>query len=225
MEGQKMIKQLTFGVAFDNMFKLLDMWGEIADDILYHSKFFSPVFFDKISAQYTTERSLFNQKEGHRLIISASNLVFTQNIINEYDSEYADFKKRVINYIVPEILSSKKLVVKRLGMVYVSELDQHTIKKFASQYFRPEINGINDFRFSKKEATPSGLIMNGSDDFINKIFSVGNLGDNLQGISYDYQIHFAPKRQDVRDTIDHFITKANDGFKKDILALLEAQND
>ena len=200
------------------------MWGEIADDILYHSKYFSSEFFTNISNQYTTERNLTNQKDGHRLIITPSNLVFTQNIINNYDVEYSEFKKRVENYIVPNILSSKGLVVRRLGMVYVSELDSTTIKQFASQYFRPEVKGVGDFRFSKKEATSSGLIFNGSDDFINKIYSVGSLEDNIQGVSYDYQLHFSPKRQDVRDIIDRFITNANDSFKKDIITLLEAKN-
>ena len=36
----KNIKQLTFGVSFNHMFKLLDYWGEIADDVLYNNKYF-----------------------------------------------------------------------------------------------------------------------------------------------------------------------------------------
>ncbi len=57
-------------------------------------------------------------------------------------------------------------------------------------------------------------------DFINKIFSVGYIGERVQGISYDYQLHFNPIRQDVRDTISNFMTMANTGFANDILSQL-----
>ena len=61
-----MIKQLIFGVSFKHMFKLLDTWGEIADDILYHNKYFSTQLFTNISTQYTTERQLYNPKKAIR---------------------------------------------------------------------------------------------------------------------------------------------------------------
>ena len=57
-------------------------------------------------------------------------------------------------------------------------------------------------------------------DFINKIYNVGNLGERVQGISYDYQLHFNPIREDVRDTISSFMIKANEAFSEDILGQL-----
>lgn len=53
--NMKNIKQLTFGVSFNHMFRLLDYWGKIADDVLYNNKYFSSEFFSNISTQYTTE--------------------------------------------------------------------------------------------------------------------------------------------------------------------------
>ena len=220
MEIQKSIKQLTFGVAFNHMFKLLDMWGEIADDILYKNKYFSSEYFSNISQQYTTERSLTNPKTGNQLIISANNLVYTHNIEGNYEQEYSEFKKRIENYIVPEVLSTHGLIVRRLGIVYVSELDTETMKRFASLYFNSTVQGITDFRFSRKEATSGGLLLAENQDFINKIFSVGNIGERVHGISYDYQLHFNPIRQDVRDTIASFMTMASTGFDNDILSQL-----
>lgn len=211
----KKFKQITFGVAFNHMFRLLDMWGEIADDVLYKNKYFPEGYFTNISAQYTTERSLMSPL-GHQLTITANNLVYTHIIVENYEKEYEEFRKRVINYIIPEILSKRGLVVRRLGMVYFVELNKESISKFADKYFNPSVGGITDFRFSKKEPTSGGLALIDKSDFVNKIFTVGRLGENLQGISYDYQLHFLPLRSDVRDSITSFFASAQTNLSKDI---------
>lgn len=217
MNNTKYIKQLHFGVSFNKMFKLLDIWGEIADDILYNNKYFSPELFTNISTQYTNERVLFNPTAGHRLLLTESNLVFTQAILNDYDAEYAFFRKRVVSYLVPSILSKYGLVVRRLGMVYVIELDEKTIDKFSAKYFNPSVQSIHDFRFSRRETTKNGLVLADNSDFVNKIFNVGNLGTGLDGISYDFQLHFSPFRQDVRDSIEKFLCVANQDLSVDVL--------
>lgn len=223
MDSGNIIKQLTFGVLFNHMFKLLDMWGEIADDILYKSKYFSAEYFSNISQQYTTERSLSNPKTENQLTITSNNLVYTHNIDGDYEQEYGMFKKRVENYIVPEILSARGLIVRRLGVVYVSVLDSETMKAFSQLYFKPTIQGISDFRFSKRETTKGGLLLADNQDFINKIYSVGNIGENKQGISYDFQFHFNPIRQDVRDTISSFMDMAKASFSNDVLNQLRGK--
>lgn len=218
MESRE-ITQFTFGVSFNHMFKLLDMWGEIADDVLNRNKFFPKGYFTNISTQYTTERSLVNQNTGHQLIITANNLIYTHFVCDNMEKEYEEFKKRVINYIVPEILSKRGLSARRLGMVFVTKSDNDTIKSFAEKYFNPSIEGITDFRFSKKETSASGLVIAGKSDFINKIFTIGHLSESFIGISYDFQFHFIPARDDVRDCIGKFLDSARDAFNKDILEL------
>lgn len=219
---EKRVRQLTFGVLFNNKFKLLDSWGEIADDILYkNKKYFSPEFFPNISSQYTTERRLFNLEKKHSLVLTSNNMVFTQTIETDYKTEYEQFKKRIIEYLIPSILTKYVLVVRRLGIVYTQELSEAEIKKFASQYFNPSVQNIMDFRFSKKSATTKGAILSENTDFINKIYTVGNIGDDFQGISYDYQLHFYPLREDVRDSITKLVDDANLNFSNDILKCLE----
>lgn len=212
------IVQLVFGVSFNHMFKLLDSWGEIADDILYNNKLFSPEFFSNISAQYTTERRLYNPKSGHSLILTSNNLVFTQNIESDFTSEYNLFKQRITEYLVPNLLTRYVLVVRRLGIVYTCRLGEAEIQQFASKFFNPSVQNIIDFRFSKKEATDKGRVLSDNTDFINKIFTVGNIADGIQGISYDYQLHFSPLREDVRDTISSFLSNSKTGFDSDIVS-------
>lgn len=217
MNDGNCVKQLTFGVAFNNMFKLLDSWGEIADDLLYKNKYFSPEFFSQISSQYTTERRLFNPEKQHFFVLTANNLVFTQTIETSFNDDYAQFKKRVIDHIIPHILSRYSLVVRRLGMVFTCEWRDDQIKNFASKYFNPSVTNIMDFRFSKKEATTKGAVLADNEDFVNKIFTVGNLSDGIKGISYDYQAHFNPLRQDVRDIAGSFFTDSLAGFNADVI--------
>ena len=109
-----------------------------------------------------------------------------------------------------------------MGIVYFNALTTDGIQKFASQYFNPSVQNIIDFRFSKKEATIKGKLLTENCDYINKIYTVGNIGPDIQGVSYDYQLHFYPLRQDVRDIISKFIKDADEGFNKDILTCLGA---
>ena len=151
-------KQLTFGVSFKHMFKVLDKWGEIADDMLYNNKYFSAEFFTNISTQYTTERRLFNPEKKHLFVLTSNNLIYTQTIEGDYDKEYELFKQRVVKYIVPEILSKHNIIVKRLGVVYSNEFNEQQIKSFSSKYFNPNVQNILDFRFSKQEGTTQGAL-------------------------------------------------------------------
>lgn len=224
MDKYSAVRQLTFGVSFNHMFKLLDSWGEIADDILYNNKYFSAEYFPSISPQYTLERSLSNPKTGNQISLSAFNLVYTHNIYENYDQEYKEFRRRVENYIVPKILSSHGLVVRRLGVVYVSEVKSKEMKDFTSLYFNPAVQGIGDFRFSKKETTEGGLLLADNQDYINKIYNVGSVGAETKELSYDFQLHFVPIRQDVRDIITRFMKMANEGFSKDILSHLHRES-
>lgn len=217
MDEKKSVKQLVFGVAFNPMFKLLDCWGEIADDILYHNKYFSADFFSQISWQYSPERRLFNPDTGHSFVLTASNLVFTQTISNDFGFELSLFNDRVQNYIVPFILSQHILVVRRLGMVYIASLNQDEIKQFTSQYFLPKIENIMDFRFSVKQSTIKGGLISDNSDFINKIFTVGNISDTVTGVSFDYQLHFKPPKEDVREDIAKFLKDSHTSFINDIL--------
>lgn len=212
------VKLLTFGVTFNHKFKILDSWGEIADNILYGSKYFSPEFFTNISTSYTTERRLSNSNKKHLFLLSSNNLVFTQEIEKDFNSEYSLFKKRVEEYIVPKILSEYSLVSRRLGVVYFCECTNDEISKFSSKYLKSSVQNIMDFRFSQKEATKKGLAFSEYSDFINKIYTVGNLFDSANGISYDYQEHFNPPREDVRNAINDFMESSLISFTKDIVS-------
>lgn len=214
------VKGLIFGVQFSHSFQLLDHWGEIADNILYKSQCFDSTFFSNISSQYTTERNLSNPNTGNTLTLAAHTLIFKYYIPRDttFKQEFDQFCNRS-KYLVENILSEYSLVVRRVGMVYVCELEDSEIEKFAKRYFKDEINGITDFRFAQKEPTLNGQLWVGNNDYINKIYTVGLIDTErrIKGVTYDFQLYYNPLQSDIRNKYLGFLNKSLEYFKKDIM--------
>ena len=157
--------------------------------------------------------------------MTANSIIYTQTVEENYEKEYSLFKERIVKYIIPKILSEYKIVVRRLGVVYVKELTKEELHTFSSKFFLPSVADILDFKFSKKEPTVKGNLFVRNNDFVNKIYTVGNVKTDTQGISYDYQLHFDPLREDVREEIEKFILNADANFKNDILEQIGEKNE
>lgn len=211
------IKYVVFGIQFNHAFKILDYWGEIADELLYNNDFFEANYFTNISTQYTTERSVFNKSTGNSIRLTSNQLIYKCYINNQFESEYKQFSKKIEGYLVPSIIKKYDLIVRRMGIVFAKELKNDYLQNFAAKYFKPNISGINDFRFSKKETSPQGRIWCGTNDYINKIFTVGTIGgeDDFVGISYDFQIYYDPVQREVRDKVKPFLSDGLKNFEKD----------
>lgn len=206
----KSIKQFSCGILFNRSFSVLDKWGEIADCILYKNKYFSEKYFDRIGDQRTNGRELYNSEKLHRLQLTSNNLIYTHNVEGDSIEEYRIFQDRIAEFLVPKIIDNNGLITRRIGVVFVCEATPEYLSLFASKYFKDEIKGISDIRFAKKEAALSASF-SGKDDFVNKIFSIGLIGDrDFSGFSYDYQIHLVPAREGIDDIIRVVLTS---GFK------------
>lgn len=216
------IRYILFGVQFNHSFKLLDYWGEIADDILYKSEYFGCDFFCNISTQYTTERSLFNPNTGNALNLSSNNLVFKYYVpkSTSFDKEYEFFCERINKYLVEKILSKYNLIIRRVGVVYACELSDKELSSFSEKYFKDSIQGITDFRFAQKGPTASGQLWHGIDDYINKIYTVGKIDNDekCKGITYDFQLYYNPLQQDIRKKCPVFLKKALEYFQADVIS-------
>ena len=211
------VKQFACGILYSHSFKLLDNWGAMADSILYNNKYFSPEYFPQISTQYTTTRSLHNNAEGHSIQLTSSNLIYTHVVQNDFHSEFSDFQKRITNFLVPKIVEENNLVVRRIGVIFTCEISDKGIQAFAEKYFKPEFKEVTDFRFSKKESTIAGSVWSDKNDFINKIYTVGTIGDKLTGISFDYQAHYIPPRTYISDVVSSVLNHGKDLLSEEIL--------
>ena len=211
------VKQFACGILFSPSFKLLDNWGAIADSILYNNKFFNPEYFPRISTQYTTTRTLSNDSLGHSIQLTSSNLIYTHVVQNDFASEFADFQERISKFLVPKIIEGNDLIVRRIGIIFTCEITDKGIQSFAEKYFKPEFKEVTDFRFSKKESTVAGKLWSNKSDFINKIYTVGAIGDDLTGISFDYQAHYVPPRAYISDVVSPVLDRGKALLSEEIL--------
>ena len=221
MNSKENIKYITCGIQFNHSFKILDYWGEIVDQLLYKSKYFNVDVFDNISSQYTTDRTLTNSKNGDYLKLTSNQLIFKSSINSDFVQEFNTFKKRISEYLVPEILSKYNLVNRRIGLVICNRLNDEDLDKFTAKYFKPEINNITAFRFSKKELAKEALLWKATNNYINKIFTVGNVNEEMElGVVYDFQLYFDPVQAEIRHKVNLFLDEALKNFRKDVIEVI-----
>lgn len=215
------IKFVACGIIFDHSFKLLDNWGEIADNLLYKSKYFDYKFFPSISTQYTTERTLTNHDTGNFLKLSSNQLVFRYNIdsTKKFDDEFHIFCQKINEYIVPEILTKNHLRIRKIGVVFCTTLLDADFEKFTNKYFKDSVQGITDFRFAVKGPSKDSLLWKTSNNYINKMYTLGNIfGDSDErGITYDFQLHLNPILPDLREKSDVVLNEALKSFEIDVI--------
>ena len=222
MVDKELIKYMVYGVTFNHSFRILDNWGEIADNLLYRNSYFNANFFPQISSQYTTQRELNNPKTGNVLRLTSSNLIFKYYVNDKFDIFYEDFKKKINNYLIPEILVKNNLIVRRTGEVFCLKLNEDKIQRFSKFFFKEEIKSITDIRISLKDTTKKGKLWRDINDYVNKIITVGDMEDiadeKYRGITYDFQVYYNPLREDIRDINSDFLEEGLKTFKEEIMA-------
>lgn len=212
--------QIACGILFDFSFTLLDKWGEIADMILYGNKRFSYKYFPNISTYYTTERRLFNEKDGHEFRLSANNMIYTHVVQSSFTKEYTDFVDRITEVLLPDIFEKYRLSAVRTGVVYTCAVTDASIKEFREKYFKDEFSSITDFRFAKKEASREGNSKANSSDYINKIYTSIPKDDGGNLLSFDYQHHYLPHRGVIeKKVIKDFFEQSKNALNNEILSL------
>lgn len=210
------ISDITCGILFKKSFRIMDIWGSLVDKLLINNPYFSTDYFPSISSRYMQIGALTNEKLGHSLRLSSDNLIYCHAVQEDFSSEYSRFCERIEKYLIPEIIYKHHLDVIRLGVVFTYKTENAEMARYISKYFKTGLDGISDFRFSKKEPTKRGLLLSEREDYINKIFTFGSISDNQIGITYDYQLHFVPPREYVNNEISGFLTSGFKAFQEDL---------
>ena len=152
---------------------------------------------------------------GHSLELTSNNLIYTHTIQNDFESEYKEFISRVEKCLIPKIIDKYALITRRIGMVYICEMDNTSISSFKQQYFSKS-SEITDCRFAIRTTTPEGLAFSGNDNYVNKIYTVGSIDDAIQGISFDYQLYFQPPQPEITSKITSFFETSKKCFFEEI---------
>lgn len=215
--GKAAVKRIVCGIMFRHSFALLDEWGKIVDTILYQKdSCFSPQYFPTISEHYTISRFLENKEKGHSLQLSSNNLIYTHTIQNDFDKEYNEFVHRVEKCLYRCIIEKYRLTTQRMGMVYMCSMEDAAISNFKKRYFmKPD--EVTDCRFAIRSTTCKGLLFAGTNDYINKIYTVGEIDESIHGVSFDYQLYFNPAQPDISKKIGAFLKTSRECFFEEIL--------
>ena len=133
------IKSLVIGVRITPVFQLADSAGMIFDKLLKDTKAFPRKVYSRV--QYgNLEKLLYedsNEEISNYIKISSENVIFSQKVGNEKNIlEMVDtVKKKFEKYIVPITLDEYNTAINRIGIVFVTDIDEEGLKEFKKRYF------------------------------------------------------------------------------------------
>lgn len=228
MSDKSNISQIVCGILFADTFKLFDKWGEIADEVLYSSfskKIIGDQYYNRIGETAAYQRILSNSLTNNSLRLTQSNLIITHNVGDDSFEVAYDFLRNIITkYVFPKITTPNLLMVRRIGVVFSCAMQEQEILDYKKTIINKDsCDSITDFRFSKKEPTPVGLTKKDTDNYINKIITVGILDDGVQGISYDYQYFFIPPNAEAGARLTEIFDKSIDSLNTDVFEKIGAK--
>lgn len=227
MSNTNNIKQVACGIQFSNAFKMLDRWGEIADEILYSDvsqKILGKDYFNNITSENGYQRQIFNSKTQNSFRLTHNNIIFSHNIGKDFITEYDMVKEFVQKYIFPKLIKRNILVVNRIGIVFTNILSDEEMNLFKGKVLSQNIQDVTDFRFAQKSTTIVGITFQDKNDFINRIYSIGGLQGGNKGISYDFQYYFSPPNAQAEKIIENLFKTAFNNFETDVLMSIEGTN-
>jgi hypothetical protein len=128
MTVNRNVESYTIGFRFKEMFKLLDLWGSIADEFLHDTQYFSNEYFNYVSQNNNFECMLTNRKTGSYLKITARDIIFCHTITDNEGNEFEWFKNCILNFIVEKVIRKYEInTFVRVGIVFSHQYDDRLI--------------------------------------------------------------------------------------------------
>lgn len=226
-ENLKMTEILV-GIRHKRNFSVLDKFGEIVDKTVDNPKF-PKGYFDEVGSEGIT-KSISNSLTKNYIKFTQFDLIYRHQI-NEKSSledECNIFFERVKDYIVPDIIEEYKIKdFSRIGIVYGFEFKNKTFyDKCIKNIINKNFSNTNSIRFSEKDLTPKGRIFKGTNDYINKLYSLAIDDNNKAVFSYDYQYYFSPLKSIFKQCeFEKVVELSKNALEKDILKISGDMNE
>lgn len=220
---------ILVGVRHKRNFSILDRFGKIVDDIVDNdSSEFPKGYFDGVSSEGFT-KSIANEKTKNYIKFTQFDLVYSHNFEDKInlEIEYNKFFDRFNNFIVPSIIEEYNIRdFSRIGIVYNFEFkDKEIYNKCLKNIIANNFSNVNSIRFSEKDTTEKGKLFKGTDDYINKLYSL-TITNDIAMFSYDYQHYFNPLKSIFKQCeMEKIIEKSKISLQKDILKLIGEANE
>lgn len=218
------VKEVLIGIRHKRNFSVLDKFGEIVDDIVDNpSSEFPKGYFNAVSSEGFT-KTITNEKTKNHIKLTQFDLIYSYHFEDSKNCKEEDkvFWDRFNNYIVPFIIEKYNIRdFSRIGIVYTFEfINKKDYEKSLSNIISTNFTNVNNIRFSEKDTTEEGRLYKGTDDYINKLYSLNIDNDNAI-FSYDFQYYFSPLKSIFKQCeIDKITKKLQLELKSDILKLI-----
>lgn len=217
------INKIILGIRHKRLFKMSDISGAIADDILIgEGSPFANKFFEEIIGP--TKRGVFlGNKKKESFSVDPDNFILELST-KDVEKTTSFIKEKYVPYIKDIFKKYKIIGFDRFGLVFEFEFDgkkfdfDDLIKKISNN--KIETSDDMELRFSKKMPNKNSG-KEEKNDFDNVIYTFQS---NTKGayITIDFQRYFNPEIPDSEDLeLENFLEEFIDVAKKEILTLIE----
>jgi hypothetical protein len=211
-EFRKKVKGLVVGIRFEKSFRVGDILGKIADDILYNKNSpFGAEYFPNIQSS-DLERFIFNDKTKDYIRINPENIILYKSVDEDFDKQFTWTKDVVLPFFEDLFADNNIKNIVRIGFVIEFLLEKNEKILELPNSLGDKFAGINGIRvsFSKKYPTDFGLTKEKKNDYKNVIYSFDSKEDKLAA-TIDYQYFYSPSMDKLTDCN---IKQIADSFKK-----------
>lgn len=223
------LNEILVGIRHKKNFSVLDKFGEIIDDIVDNSNSkFPKDYFDGVSTEGFT-KTINNSKTKDYIKLTQFDLIYRHEIKdkNNTEEEYNLFFDRFNADIIPLIIDKYNIRdFSRIGIVFSFKYkDKRVFEKSLDNIINNKFSNVNSIRFSEKDTTKTGNLFKGTDDYINKLYSLAII-NNIAIFSYDYQHYFNPLKSIFKQCeMSKVVEQAEKALEKDIVKILGENNE
>jgi len=201
------LNAVLFGIRYQRRWHVLDIMGEIIDNILRNEKSpFSDKYFTKVGDQLKG-KELINQDTECSLKINIDDLIFKHILDEEKEilkgKNLNWFFKSIKDYIIPKLVISYDFEqILRVGIVYYHYIPKEDISMELIDLITGNLNGETtkfNLDFHKKMAVDEALAKKGINDYRNVIHFIKSKNEEAYEIGIDYQHYFKPFTDQIED--------------------------
>ncbi len=197
------IVELIFGIKYSKSFRIPNISGLIADDILYgdDSPFGTDVF--QLVEKSGYDLVLKDKNSNNQLRINQDNFILKVLVEeNEFNNKYNWIMNNVVKYYKDLFVKYNIVKIQRVGIVFLHKFNTfNKVEETVSFFTNKQVTNVNNvnFTFSKKIATKEAIFRKKDVlDYQNYIFTFIQKNNTFE-VSFDFQYYYDPLMPDIRE--------------------------
>jgi len=197
------IKEIVLGIRFSRSFRVLDISGDIIDNILYSKETpFGIKTFPNIRENSFREKTLYDPEKSNYLRINTDDLILGIEIEEDsnFEKKFSWLKEDVLKYFYSLFNKYEIKNIHRIGIVFSHQIGKNKkLNNLVNSLTGNVISEVENINLSFSKKLPLGESLIGqTKDYKNTIYNFNEKEGSIF-ISLDYQRYYEPIIQDIRD--------------------------